>query len=126
MSGEGVEISIEAIAGEERHAAGSQLLAQAMDEQMSHAMGARTQQQHGNAFGERIDGHRLTAKPLDSLGFAVAPIAHDGLDIRIADPVVLAGLIGTGEALSLHPFGRSSSAFHLTPRTYWDRFSCPR
>src|SRR5512142_247257 len=48
---------------------------------------------------------RLTAKPLDSLGFAVAPIAHDGMDIRIADPVVLAGLIGTGEALSLHPDG---------------------
>ena len=40
MSGEGVEIGIEAIAGEERHAAWSQLLAQAVNEQMSHAMGA--------------------------------------------------------------------------------------
>ena len=57
MSGESVEIGIEAIAGEERHAARSQLLAQAVNEQMSHAMGARTQQQHGHAFGERIDGH---------------------------------------------------------------------
>jgi hypothetical protein len=48
---------------------------------------------------------RLTAKPLDSLGFSVAPIAHDGMDIRIADRVVLAGLIGTGEALGLHADG---------------------
>ncbi len=50
---------------------------------------------------------RLTAPPLDSLGFSVAPIAHDGMDIRTADPIVLAGLIGTGEALGLHPFGLS-------------------
>jgi hypothetical protein len=69
---------------------------------------------------------RLTAPPLDLLGFAVAPIAHDGMDIRIADPVVHSDLIGTGEALGLHPFGRSSSAFHLAPRMYWGRFSCPR
>ena len=48
---------------------------------------------------------RLTAPPLDLLGFAVAPIAHDGMDIRIADPVVHTGLIGTGEALGLHPDG---------------------
>jgi hypothetical protein len=36
---------------------GGQLLAQAVDEQMSHAMGGWTQQPHGNACGERIDGH---------------------------------------------------------------------
>jgi len=36
---------------------GGQLLAQAVNEQMSHALGVRTQQPHGNACGERIDGH---------------------------------------------------------------------
>jgi hypothetical protein len=37
---------------------------------------------------------RLTAPPLDLLSFPVASIAHDGMDIRIADPVVHTGLIG--------------------------------
>ncbi len=57
MSGEGVEIGIEAVAGEEGQAARSQLLSQAVDEQMSHTMGARTQLPHWNTFGEWIDGH---------------------------------------------------------------------
>jgi hypothetical protein len=51
---------------------GGQLLAQAMDEQLSHAMGARTQLPHGNACGERIDGH---PEPQD-LGVAAQPRAE--------------------------------------------------
>jgi hypothetical protein len=72
MSGEGVEIGSEAIAGEEGQAAGSQLLAQAVNEQLSRALGARTQQQHWNACGERIDGH---PEPQD-LGMAAQPRAQ--------------------------------------------------
>jgi len=100
----------------------------------SNPSGLRTQHQ-GNAMRRRFEpiqrrveartepaSTRLTAPPLDLLGFPVAPIAHDGMDIRIADPVVHTGLIGTGEALGLHPFGRSSSAFHLAPMMYWGRF----
>ncbi len=51
---------------------GGQLLAQAVDEQMSHAMGARTQRHHWNACGERIDGH---PEPQD-LGVAAQPCAE--------------------------------------------------
>ncbi len=57
MSCQGIEIGMKAIAGEEGQTTRNQLLTQAVDEQMSHAMGARTQQPHGNACAERIDGH---------------------------------------------------------------------
>ncbi len=72
MSGEGVEVGMEAITGEEGQAARSQLLAQAVDEQLSHSVGARTELQHWNAFGKWIDGH---PEPQD-LGVAAQPRAE--------------------------------------------------
>ena len=72
VSCEGVEIGIEAVTGKEGQAARNQLLAQAVDEQLSHAMGARTQLPHWNACGERIDGH---PEPQD-LGMAAQPRAE--------------------------------------------------
>ena len=72
MSGEGVEIGIEAVAGKEGQAARNQLLAQAVDEQLGHPVGARTELQHGNACGERID---VDPEPQD-LGVAAQPRAE--------------------------------------------------
>ncbi len=48
---------------------GSQLLAQAVDDEVGHAVGTWTQVEGGNALGERINGHpepehlRVVAQP---------------------------------------------------------------
>jgi hypothetical protein len=51
---------------------GGQLLAQAVDEQEGHTVGARTELQHGNTCGERIDDD---PEPQD-LGVAAQPRAQ--------------------------------------------------
>jgi len=45
------------------------------------------------------------------------------VDASVCDPRVRALLVGTGEALSVHPLGCSPAAFHLTPGAYrcWGR-----
>jgi hypothetical protein len=54
---------------------------------------------------------RLTAPTLDLLSFPRAVIADDGMDQRCADPVVLAGSVGTGIPLGLHADGALAAGF---------------
>jgi len=49
---------------------------------------------------------------------AMLAISDQGVDMSIGDPGVRALLVGTGEALGVHPLGRSPAAFHLTPRSH--------
>jgi hypothetical protein len=49
---------------------------------------------------------------------AMLAISDEGVDMSIRDPVVWALLVGTGEALGIHPLGCSSAAFHFTPRSH--------
>ena len=57
----------------------------------------------------------LTAKGLDALGMAMPAIPDQGVNVSVCDPGVRALLVGTGEALGVHPFRGSPAAFHLTP-----------
>jgi len=61
----------------------------------------------------------LTTKRLDPLNMTMLPIPDESMDGSICDPEVRALLIGTGKAFGGYPLGCSSSAFHLTPGTYW-------
>jgi hypothetical protein len=63
----------------------------------------------------------LRAPPLDPLSLAAHTIANQRVDVRIADPIVLAGLVGTGKPFGLHAFGRSPPAFDLLPRSHRSR-----
>ena len=60
----------------------------------------------------------LAAKGLDALGMAMLAIANQRMDVSVGDPEVQALLVGTGEALGVHPLGCSPAAFHLTPGTH--------
>ncbi len=84
VSSEGVEVGIEAIAGEDRQAAGSQLFAQAVDEQEGHAVGAWTQVESGNALGEGINGD---PEPEDLRVAAQQPQRNERLNGVVASPV---------------------------------------
>src|SRR6266700_571798 len=59
----------------------------------------------------------LTAKGLDALGSAMSAIADERMNGSVCDCKVATRSVGTGEALGVHPFGCSSSAFDLTPRS---------
>ena len=48
---------------------------------------------------------RLTAQPLDPLSLTTHSIANQRMDVRITDPVVLAGSVGTGKASVCTRFG---------------------
>ena len=61
---------------------------QAVDEQMSHAMGAWTQQPHRNACGERIDGH---PEP-EHLGVATQPRA-EFIELQMGEHKVAEGAL---------------------------------
>jgi len=52
---------------------------------------------------------------------AMSAISHEGVDLSICDAGVRALLVGTSEALGVHPLGRSPAAFHLAPRTHRHR-----
>ena len=63
----------------------------------------------------------MTAKRLDLLGMAMLAISDESVDVGFGDPVVLALLIGTGEASGVHPLGRSPPAFDLAPGAHRSR-----
>ncbi len=69
MGRERIEVQIEPITGEQRDAARSQMLSQGMNDAVCHVLCARTEMEHRNNLGERIDGepepHHLcgAAKP---------------------------------------------------------------
>ncbi len=58
----------------------------------------------------------LTAQRLDWLRRPVNAIADQGMDVRIGDPIVHAGVIRTGEAVRVDALGPTASAFPLAPR----------
>src|SRR5712692_11025804 len=60
----------------------------------------------------------LTAQCLDPLSMAMGAIPDQGVNVSICDAGVRALLVGTGEALGVHPLGRSPAAFHLTPGSH--------
>ena len=45
----------------------------------------------------------------------VLAIPNESMDVSVCDPEVQTLLVGTGEALRIHPLGCSPAAFHLTP-----------
>jgi hypothetical protein len=55
MSGQRVEVEIEAIAGEDRQAARSQVPSQGVDNGMSHGLRARIELEHGQNLRARIN-----------------------------------------------------------------------
>ena len=69
--------------------------------------------------GDRLT--RLAAPSLDPLSFSIAAVAHDGMDLGIADAVVPTGSVRASKALGLHAFGRSSPAFDLPPGLHRSR-----
>jgi hypothetical protein len=64
----------------------------------------------------------LTAKGLDPLGMAMSAIANQGMNVSVCDAEVRALVVGAGEALGVHPFRCSPSAFDLAPGA--DRRRC--
>jgi hypothetical protein len=56
MSGECIEVEIEAITGEEGDAARNQEVSQGMDDQVRRVLRAGAEIQHGQQLGARIDG----------------------------------------------------------------------
>jgi hypothetical protein len=74
--------------------------------------------QGGVAPGRESRVTGLAAKRLDLLGMAMLAITNQGVEVSVCDPGVRALLVGTGEALRVHPLGCSSAAFHLTPGAY--------
>ncbi len=64
----------------------------------------------------------LTAKRLDPLGMAMRAIPNQGVNVSVCDPGVRALLVGTGEALGIHPFRCAPPAFDLAPGA--DRQRC--
>jgi len=71
--------------------------------------------ERGVASGSERRVTSLTAKGLDPLVMPMPAISDEGMDVSIADPVIGTLLVGTVEALRIHPLGCSPSAFHLTP-----------
>ncbi len=55
----------------------------------------------------------LAAKGLDTLGLAMLAIVDESVDVCIADPGVLALLVGASEAFEVYALGCSSAPFHL-------------
>ena len=59
----------------------------------------------------------LTTERLDVLGLAMLAIPDEGVDVSIGDAEVRTLMVGTGEALGVHPLGCSPPTFHLAPGT---------
>ncbi|GHO80135.1 hypothetical protein KSD_79060 [Ktedonobacter sp. SOSP1-85] len=54
-------------------------------------------------------------------------IPDQRVNVSIGNPAILALLIGTSEALGVHPLGCSPPAFHLRPETHRSRrWPCTR
>ena len=56
MCGQSVEVVIETITGKDRDAAEGQSLVEVMDDRMRSILGARSEMEGGNQFGDWIDG----------------------------------------------------------------------
>src|SRR5215468_8992442 len=56
MSGERIEVLLEAITGEERETVGSQELSERMEKQVRRMLGAGSQVEHGHKLGARTNG----------------------------------------------------------------------
>ena len=63
----------------------------------------------------RLTNNILTAKRLDALRMAMCTIPNQGVDVSVRNPGVQALVIGTGEALGVHPFRGSPPTFDLAP-----------
>jgi len=48
-------------------------------------------------------------------------ISNQGVDVSVCDAEVRAPVVGTGEALSVYPFGSTPSAFDLAPGAHRKR-----
>jgi hypothetical protein len=217
MSGQSIEVDIEAITGEDWQAARGQAPSQGVDEQVCHVLSAGTQRKHrkklraridgqpepqhlcgaaqpgaqfvqlqvrevqmaeealvqgvrvlastgqpgGNgglskaedpfgcgrvqSFGQRREHHGdlvrggfqtiqrrvvsstergaagLATKGLDPLNTAMLAIPDQRMNVCVCQAEVGALRVGAGETLGVYPLGCSSTAFHLTPGSYWCR-----
>src|SRR5262249_38757343 len=65
--------------------------------------------------GRKRGATGLAAQRLDALYFPLSSVADQRMDVRIRDLIVLAGAVGAGEPLGIDPFGRTATAFDLTP-----------
>src|SRR5262245_29123604 len=54
---------------------------------------------------------RLTAQGLDALALAMSAIPNQSVNLRVGNPVVGAGAVQAGEALSVNLFGGTTTAF---------------
>jgi hypothetical protein len=79
VSGEGIEVQIEAITGEDWEAAGSQDLSQGVDHSMSQVLCTRTELKHRQNLGEGIDGQ---PEPQHLLGAAEPGAQLVQLEVR--------------------------------------------
>jgi len=77
--------------------------------------------QGGVASGSERGVTGRASKRLDPLDMAMLAIPDEGVDMSIGDAGVRTLRVGTGEALGIHPLGRSPPAFHLTPRSHRQR-----
>ncbi len=59
----------------------------------------------------------LTAKGLDAFILAVRPIADQGVNVRVGDPVIGAGRVRAGESVGGDAFRSTTSALEFAPWT---------
>jgi hypothetical protein len=79
VSGEGIEVHIEAITGKDWEAAGSQDLSQGVDHSLSQVLCTRTELKHRQHLGEGIDGQ---PEPQHLLGAAEPGAQFVQLEVR--------------------------------------------
>src|SRR5215467_12037698 len=79
MGREGIEVQVQAIAGEQGEAARSKALSQGVDDQVGHVLGAGTKLEHWKNLGTRIDGQ---PEPLPLGGAAQPGGEFVQLDVR--------------------------------------------
>jgi hypothetical protein len=63
----------------------------------------------------------LATECLDLLNATMYAISNQGVDVSVCDAEVRALVVGTGEALSVYPFGSTPSAFDLAPGAHRKR-----
>ncbi len=84
MSGEGVEVYMQAITGEDWEAARSQHVSQGVNEQMRRVLRSRAQMEHGKNLRERVNGEpkpqHLCGAPKPGAQFVEAAGAAGGDD----------------------------------------------
>jgi hypothetical protein len=56
MGTQRVEVQIQAVAGEDRQASRSEALLEVVDDHVGHSLRTRTQMEHWNDFGDRVNG----------------------------------------------------------------------